>query len=149
MIDDNEVRQYLELVIRETRDKKGWQNSRRLAVSLVANAWHKEGFDHIPNSYSGQTTYHDEKNSICSQDGIDIEHALASGTFPEFFDYPKLKVKVGIPEMNTKNEEHVFWDGGFTSNTPLREVIQAHRDYWYKTRKQNEVPDLEVYIADL
>ncbi|HYY66133.1 MAG TPA: hypothetical protein VE622_03290, partial [Nitrososphaeraceae archaeon] len=38
MIDDNEVRQYLELVIRETREKKRSQNSRRLALSLVANA---------------------------------------------------------------------------------------------------------------
>ena len=44
---------------------------------------------------------------------------------------------------------HIFWDGGFRSNTPLREVIQAHRDYWLKKRKQKEVPDLEVYIADL
>ena len=51
--------------------------------------------------------------------------------------------------MNLRNEEHIFWDDGFTSNTPLREVIQAHRDYWYKTRKEKEVPDLEVYIADL
>lgn len=28
-------------------------------------------------------------------------------------------------------------------------MIQAHRDYWYKTRKEVHVPDLEVYIADL
>ena len=44
----------------------------------------------------------------------------------------------------------------------LREVIQAHRDYWHKTRRhtkvdkqngedenENDVPDLEIYIADL
>jgi hypothetical protein len=65
-------------------------------------------------------------------------------------------------------EEHIFWDGGFRSNIPLRELIQVHRDYWqvhrdywHKTRKhteeeeqdrdklENDVPDLEVYIADL
>jgi hypothetical protein len=41
--------------------------------------------------------------------------------------------------MGVKNEEeHIFWDGGFRSNTPLREVIQAHRDYWHKTRKHTE-----------
>jgi NTE family protein len=85
--------------------------------------------------------------------GIEIEHVLASGTFPNFFDYPKFKIYNS--EIGIKNEEHIFWDGGFRSNTPLREVIQAHRDYWYKTRlvhhlKQNkEVPDLEIYIADL
>ena len=101
------------------------------------------------DSYSEQTTYHDEKNSISSENGIEIEHALATGTFPEFFDYPKFQVKVGTPDRNFKDENHIFWDGGFTSNTPLREVIQAHRDYWYKTRKEKEVPDLEVYIADL
>jgi NTE family protein len=51
--------------------------------------------------------------------------------------------------MGEKDQEHIFWDGGFRSNTPLREVIQAHRDYWLKVRNQKEVPDLEVYIADL
>ena len=100
-----------------------------------------------------------------NQNGIEIEHALATGTFPDFFDYPKFKVN--NVEMGIKNEEeHIFWDGGFRSNTPLREVIQAHRDYWYKSKKtyrrtqrkvqdeeyeayENDVPDLEMYIADL
>ena len=44
----------------------------------------------------------------------------------------------------------------------LREVIQAHRDYWHKTRRhtkvdkqngedenENDVPDLEIYIMIL
>jgi NTE family protein len=34
------------------------------------------------------------------------------------------------------------------SNTPLRELIQAHRDYWYKEKVQ-EVPELDVYIANM
>jgi len=117
------------------------------------------------------------KHVISYDRGIEIDHALASGTFPDFFDYPKFKVK-----MEGKNNEHIFWDGGFRSNTPLREVLQAHRDYWLnkakeregdtKHRKQitdksdeisnieeekkhynqkydNVVPDLEIYIADL
>jgi hypothetical protein len=113
------------------------------------------------DSYSKQTKYHDDRNIICSDKGIEIEHALATGTFPDFFDYPKFLVE--NPERATENEEHIFWDGGFRSNTPLREVIQAHRDYWLKTRKklkavqmldedeehENDVPDLEIYIADL
>jgi len=108
------------------------------------------------DSYTGETKYHDDKNTIPNEDGIEIDHALASGTFPDFFDYPKFKVT-----MNTNNsEEHIFWDGGFRSNTPLREVLQAHREYWHKivnnpdderdeSEKENDVPDLEVYIADL
>ena len=112
------------------------------------------------DSYSKEAKYHNDRNTIYNQNGIEIEHGLATGTFPDFFDYPKFKVN--NVEMGIKNEEeHIFWDGGFRSNTPLREVIQAHRDYWHKTRKhtkeeeqdedklENDVPDLEVYIADL
>lgn len=113
------------------------------------------------DSYSKQTKYHDERNIICNEKGIEIEHALATGTFLDFFDYPKFTIQ--NPERGTYNEEHIFWDGGFRSNTPLREVIQAHRDYWLKTRNklevqtlnedkeehEDDVPDLEIYIADL
>jgi hypothetical protein len=35
-------------------------------------------------------------------------------------------------------EEHIFWDRGFRSNTPLREVLQAHRDYWLLKAKERE-----------
>jgi NTE family protein len=41
-------------------------------------------------------------------------------------------------------------DGFYLSNTPLREVLQAHRDYWYKIRGLDEnVPSLDIYIGDL
>ncbi len=107
------------------------------------------------DSYSNEAKYNNENNIIRYDDGINIEHALATGAFPDFFDYPKFKV-----EIYGKNEERIFWDGGFRSNTPLREVLQAHRDYWlseagyhkqkeYKKIYDNVVPDLEVYIADL
>lgn len=47
-----------------------------------------------------------------------------------------------------------FWDGGYLSNTPLRELIQAHRDYWKNhpanlDKKIKKVPDLEIFIVDL
>jgi NTE family protein len=108
------------------------------------------------DSYSEKARYHgDEKRTISSPEGIKIEHALASGTFPNFFDYPKFKVM-----EDKKSEERIFWDGGYRSNTPLREVIQAHRDYWLRRAKdehqdqedyeyEDDVPDLEIYIADL
>jgi NTE family protein len=129
---------------------------RFLLVAVDAQTGDAVTFD----SYSKEAKYHNDTNTTYNQNGIEIEHALATGTFPDFFDYPKFKVN--NVEMGIKNEEeHIFWDGGFRSNTLLREVIQAHRDYWHKTRKhteeeeqdedrlENDVPDLEVYIADL
>ncbi len=116
------------------------------------------------DSYSEKTKYHEDKNTIHYKKGIEVEHALASGTFPNFFDYPKFRVYINNTDGNNSNqqvkdEEHAYWDGGYRSNTPLREVIQAHRDYWHKIRehktdddkyeKENDVPDLEVYIADV
>ncbi len=100
------------------------------------------------DSYSDQVKYHDEENLISYTDGIEIEHTLASGTFPDFFDYPKFKVIDS--EMSLKNDRHYFWDGSLRSTTPLREVIQSHRDYWHEPRTdKDDVPNLEVYIADL
>jgi NTE family protein len=119
------------------------------------------------DSYSKHAKYRGKREIIHNRKGIGIDHALATGTFPDFFDYPKF-----IVEMGEKKQEHIFWDGGFRSNTPLREVLQAHRDYWLDRardqeqqrtkdrhgieqedgeydRYENVVPDLEVYIADL
>ena len=62
-------------------------------------------------------------------------------------DHPLMEDKIS----KTKRQ---FWDGGYLSNTPLRELIQCHRDYW-KTHFLNEkekikkVPDLKLYIVDI
>ena len=58
-----------------------------------------------------------EKNVIRYDGGIDIQHVIASCNVPEFYKYK---------EINGRN----FWDGGILSNTPFRELLQAHRDYW-------------------
>ena len=54
-----------------------------------------------------------------------------------------------------------FWDGGILSNTPIRELIQAHKNFWeYKISSKElensileearfNVPDLELYIVNL
>ena len=46
-----------------------------------------------------------------------------------------------------------FWDGGVLSNTPLRELIQSHQDYWKfvenVTDSDESIPDLEVYIVNV
>jgi NTE family protein len=81
-------------------------------------------------------------------DGLKIQHVMASASLPEFYDYE---------EINGRK----FWDGGILSNTPIRETIQAHKQFWeYKIGSKDledsildeaslKVPDLELYIVNL
>jgi NTE family protein len=81
-------------------------------------------------------------------DGINIQHVMASSSMPEFYDYEEIS-------------GHRFWDGGMLSNTPIRELIQAHKDFWeYKIGSKEledsilkeaslSVPDLEIYLVNL
>ena len=68
------------------------------------------------------------------EDGIVSDHAIASGSVPINYDYSKLMAnKLTVDNQGNKkieNAERCFWDGGIASNTPLRELIQAHKDYW-------------------
>lgn len=45
------------------------------------------------------------------ENGIELEHVIASGTLPELYD-PKII------------SERKFWDGGLLSNTPLKRQLQ-------------------------
>jgi hypothetical protein len=61
-----------------------------------------------------------------------------------------------VPNKNNNSKQNrYFWDGGLLSNTPLREVLEAHRNYWFKEKKYGainskySVPDLEIYVVDL
>jgi NTE family protein len=82
------------------------------------------------------------ENVIKYDDGVSIDHIMASGTLPEFYDYKVI-------------DGHKFWDGGLLSNTPLRGVLQAHQEYLanvvVKTGEVNDIkiPELEVYIVNL
>ena len=84
---------------------------------------------------------------------------MASGSVPINYDYTEIN---GINELQTLEDQgnatfnkvsRYFWDGGILSNTPLRELIQAHKDYWFTVKgKEQEtaiVPDLDVYIVDV
>jgi NTE family protein len=93
----------------------------------------------ILESYDPDSSKYEEK--VIKYDmGIMKEHIMASASFPLYFDYEEV-------------DGRKLCDGGILSNTPLRELLQAHRDYWYKDiGKGNEnalVPDLEVYIIDV
>jgi NTE family protein len=85
-------------------------------------------------------SYEFSKRVITYDKGIELKHVMASAAIPLFYDYEIV-------------QSHKFWDGGILSNTPLREVLQAHRDYWFKTigkqKPESKVPDLEVYIISV
>ncbi|MDQ4100807.1 MAG: hypothetical protein M3115_01285, partial [Thermoproteota archaeon] len=45
-----------------------------------------------------------------------------------------------------------FCDGGILSNTPFRELLQAHRDYWKRAigeENDDKIPELDVYIVNV
>jgi NTE family protein len=111
------------------------------------------------DSYLGKTKYTDGKSTtedrkdnfnyvIEYPDGISIEHVSASMSPHLRYQYPKF---TAYSEREKKDTERYFWDGAYLSNTPLRELIQAHRDYWYEEGNDEKkyVPHLEVYIANL
>jgi NTE family protein len=80
----------------------------------------------------------DPKNPLYDCDGITIDHIMASGTLPEFYDFREIG-------------GHTFCDGGLLSNTPFRELLQAHQDYWLHVidKGKKKIPDLEVYVVNV
>jgi len=113
-----------------------------------------------PNRKNGKP-----ERTIKYDKGIMVEHILASASVPEHYDYtlvPKeydytKTEKEKLVDMENYNPEIYsrFWDGGVLSNTPLRELITSHQDYWKPTEPTTEtdiestIPDLEVYIIDV
>src|ERR687898_339413 len=105
--------------------------------------------------YYGEGQSHQEEKQQQQQpivieydDGIKIQHVMASASLPEFYEYEEIS-------------GHKFWDGGILSNTPIRELIQAHKDFWeYKIGSREledsileeasfNVPVLELYVVNL
>jgi NTE family protein len=83
----------------------------------------------------------DPDNPLYDGDGITIDHIMASGTVPIFYKYRDIPKEPG----------HKFCDGGILSNTPFRELLKAHRDYWKRIagEDQDKIPDLDVYIINV
>ena len=118
------------LTIATSHDKK---QPRLLVVSVDVADGKTVTFDSYYKEINGS------KNSLYVYgDGIGIDHIMASGTLPEFYDYRKI---------GRRN----FCDGGLLSNTPFRELLQAHQDYWLGIidKDKQKIPDLEVYIVNV
>jgi NTE family protein len=94
------------------------------------------------------SVYGSEKSSkyaIFYDEGLDVEHILASASVPVNYGYTvmdSIQFKYNTEEMSTKDEKdeiykitsspikRYFWDGQYINNTPLREVINEHQRYW-------------------
>jgi NTE family protein len=83
--------------------------------------------------------------------GVGMEHLMTSMSSHLKYKYPKLSARSeDSGSNNSQPETRHFWDGIYLSNTPLRELLQAHRDYWFGVRgMKDNIPKLKVYIVDL
>ena len=92
-----------------------------------------------------------ENRHVVFYDGIGPEQVLSSALGKYALDHPEIEDRV----TGTMRQ---LWDGGYLSNTPLRELLTAHKNYWMeylrKIRGNNSksltrTPELEVYIVNL
>lgn len=92
-----------------------------------------------------------ENRHIVFYDGIGPDQVLASALGKYALDHPQIEDKA----TGTVRQ---FWDGGYLSNTPLRELLTAHKNYWMEYLRKNRggsqksftrAPELEVYIVNL
>jgi len=90
--------------------------------------------------------------------GIMIEHIMASASVPEHYDYTLVPKEYDYTKTREKSFDirendlnyTKFWDGGILNNTPLRELIQSHQDYWKNVEDRSyDIPNMEVYIVDV
>jgi len=90
-------------------------------------------------AYKGSTTSGGySKRTVRRSGGVKLAHIMASSSIPLFYNFEEM-------------DGDKYCDGGVLSNTPLREVLQAHRDYWYKDvgkeKPNSKVPELEIFIV--
>jgi|SRR5829696_560598 len=114
----------------------GQKRTRLLVISLDVAGGQTVAFD----SYHREAG-EDPKNSLYDGDGITINHVMASGTLPLLYGYRDIPKEPG----------RKFCDGGILSNTPLRELLQAHKNYWKGVLGEDEykIPELDVYIINV
>ena len=92
-------------------------------------------------------------------DGIGWDELSTTFSMPELYRHSVLE------EKQSGEKKRTFWYGGILSNTPLRELIDKHKEYWTEKireprlwsgiydeengEKKIKIPALNVYIADV
>jgi predicted acylesterase/phospholipase RssA len=139
-------------------DLKSAQQPRLLVFSVDVSEGMTVTFDSYPKKDGRRRSTYGKGNKsvIHYDDGISIQQIMASGTLPEFYDYAPISVDSNPVQKNQdencrtdvsdKITTRYFWDGGLLSNTPFRELLQAHQEYWETVEHTDKIPDLDVYI---
>jgi NTE family protein len=140
---------------------------RFLLVSVDVQSGNTVSFD----SYNDKTEYddYDEWKDYHNKPKAEYHHIFE---YPTGIEWDQLSTTFSMPDLyrhatlNDKQsgKKRTFWDGGVLSNTPLRELIDKHKEYWgnnaskgglWKGAKQeskekgSRIPSLDVYIADV
>jgi NTE family protein len=150
------IEKYVEFPIATTFDH-GSDNEKQQPRLLIVSTDVREGeavtFDSYERQDGGRRSQYGDyikgrhtTTAIRYNEGLMIEHIMASSSVPVHYTYAM--VPVNYDHNSTEGRWREFWDGGILSNTPLRELIQSHEDYWNE-RDGNPVPDLKVYIVDI
>lgn len=171
--DNRKLRELIKKKVAFPIGKSTDENSipRLLALSVDIEEAEVVTFD----SYTGKSEYgykeetgqYNEETGQYQQvkydQGLMVEHIMASASVPIHYDFelvPKnydytsseeeREAKLKEDLQDNELQDHLrFWDGGISSNTPLRELIQAHQDYWSEIKHAEKVPNLEVYVVDV
>ena len=107
----------------------------------------KEDKDKKDNEYTHLIRY---------PDGIEWDQLSTTFSMPDLYRYATLEDKSLAHEKGEK--KRAYWDGGVSSNTPLRELISKHKEHWsdfigneeiWDGEKGLKIPSLDVYIVDV
>jgi len=140
---------------------------RFLLVSVDVQSGNTVSFD----SYDTKTEYddYDEWKDYTNKLKEEYHHTFE---YPDGIDWDQLSTTFSMPDLyrhvalvdKQSGKKRTFWDGGVLSNTPLRELISKHKEYWENeigeerlwnvTKEKNgekglKIPAIDVYIADV
>ena len=138
-----------------------------LLVSVDVQSGNTVSFD----SYNTKTEYddYDEWKDYNNKQKEEYHHIFE---YLEGIGWDQLSTTFSMPDLyrhvvledKQSGKKRTFWDGGVLSNTPLRELIDKHKEYWkneiseerlWNGTKQKDgekgvkIPALDVYIADV
>ena len=97
---------------------------RLLVISVDAAEGTTATFDSYETEQGKRETEYGDSHlgnsvTIIYNECIGIKHLIASSTLPEVYAYEVI-------------EGNNFWDGGLLNNTPVKELLEAHKKFWEK-----------------
>lgn len=157
---------------------------RLLTVTVDVATGKAVTFDSYAEKTEFKDTRYENQNPVVIKykKGLAVEHVLASASVPINFDYQWIPLEYNYDDLASNrpqapttdnNRFRPFWDGGIMSNTPLSELLKAHRTFWMgrigeqklkeylwfrsdhtmsgplSSEEQDMVPNLDVYMINV